>query len=139
MLTPRSPRLTTRSWILIVVLGLTGQLAWTVENMYLNVFVYDTITDDPNVWEFKLREGVKYHNGNPFTADDVVFSILRAKHENSDMKGLLTSVVEVTKVDEHTVRMRTDGPNPLLPNNLTNLFIMDREWSEANKVTLPQN
>lgn len=37
MLTPRSPRLTTRSWILIVVLGLTGQLAWTVENMYLNV------------------------------------------------------------------------------------------------------
>ena len=49
MLTPRSPRLTTRSWILIVVLGLTGQLAWTVENMYLNVFVYDTITDDPNV------------------------------------------------------------------------------------------
>ncbi|HRV77203.1 MAG TPA: ABC transporter substrate-binding protein [Thauera sp.] len=97
------------------------------------------ITDDPNVWEFKLREGVKYHNGNPFTADDVVFSILRAKHENSDMKGLLTSVVEVTKVDEHTVRMRTDGPNPLLPNNLTNLFIMDREWSEANKVTLPQN
>ena len=88
------------------------------------------ITDDPNVWEFKLREGVKYHNGNPFTADDVVFSILRAKHENSDMKGLLTSVIEVVKVDEHTVRMRTDGPNPLLPNNLTNLFIMDREWSE---------
>lgn len=37
------------------------------------------------------------------------------------MKGLLTSVVEVVKVDEHTVRMRTDGPNPLLPNNLTNL------------------
>ena len=97
------------------------------------------ITDDPNVWEFKLREGVKYHNGNPFTADDVVFSIMRAKHENSDMKGLLTSVVEVVKVDEHTVRMRTDGPNPLLPNNLTNLFIMDREWSEQNKVTLPQN
>ncbi|MBP7641313.1 MAG: ABC transporter substrate-binding protein, partial [Thauera sp.] len=90
------------------------------------------ITDDPTVWEFKLREGVKYHNGNAFTADDVVFSILRAKHENSDMKGLLTAVVEVTKVDEHTVRMRTDGPNPLLPNNLTNLFIMDREWSEAN-------
>lgn len=97
------------------------------------------ITDDPSVWEFKLREGVKYHNGNPFTADDVVFSIMRAKHENSDMKGLLTSVVEVVKVDDHTVRMRTDGPNPLLPNNLTNLFIMDREWAEENKVTLPQN
>ena len=85
------------------------------------------ITDDPNVWEFKLREGVKYHNGNPFAADDVVFSILRAKHENSDMMGLLTTVVVVTKVVEHTVRMRTDGPNPLPPNNLTNLFIMDPE------------
>ena len=95
--------------------------------------------DNPSVWEFKLREGVKYHNGNAFTADDVVFSINRAKHENSDMKGLLTTVVEVTKVDDLTVRMRTDGPNPLLPNNLTNLFIMDSEWAEANKVTVPQN
>jgi peptide/nickel transport system substrate-binding protein len=95
--------------------------------------------DDPAVWEFKLREGVSYHNGNPFTADDVVFSIMRAKHDNSDMKGLLTSVIEVTKVDDHTVRMRTDGPNPLLPNNLTNLFIMDQEWAEANNVTVPQN
>ncbi|WP_231979635.1 MFS transporter [Tessaracoccus coleopterorum] len=46
---PTPARLTRRSWILIVVLGLTGQLAWTIENMYLNVFVYDTITDDPTV------------------------------------------------------------------------------------------
>ncbi len=97
------------------------------------------ITDDPTVWEFKLREGVTYHNGNPFNADDVVFSIMRAKHENADMKGLLTSVVEVIKVDEHTVRMRTDGPNPLLPNNLSDLFIMDQEWSEANNTATPQN
>ena len=97
------------------------------------------LTDDPTVWEFKLREGVKYHNGNPFTADDVVFSIMRAKHENADMKGLLTTVVEAIKVDDHTVRLRTDGPNPLLPNNLTDLFIMDKEWSEENKVAVPQN
>jgi len=97
------------------------------------------ITDDPTVWEFTLREGVTYHNGNPFTADDVVFSIMRAKHDNADMKGLLTTVVEVTRVDDYTVQMRTDGPNPLLPNNLTNLFMMDREWSEANNVTVPQD
>ena len=97
------------------------------------------VTDDPSVWEFKLREGVRFHNGNPFTADDVVFSIMRAKHENADMKGLLTTVEEVTKVDDLTVRMRTKGPNPLLPNNLTNLFMMDEEWSEENKVTVPQN
>lgn len=97
------------------------------------------LTDDPTIWEFKLREGVKYHNGNPFTADDVVFSIMRAKHENADMKGLLTTVVEAIKVDDYTVRLRTDGPNPLLPNNLTDLFIMDKEWSEEHKVTVPQN
>lgn len=33
----------------MVLLGLTGELAWTIENMYLNVFVYNTITDDPTV------------------------------------------------------------------------------------------
>ncbi len=97
------------------------------------------LTEDPTVWEFTLRKDVKYHNGNPFTADDVVFSIQRAKHPNADMKGLLTTVVEVSKVDDYTVRMRTDGPNPLLPNNLTNLFMMDKEWSEENKVVTPQN
>lgn len=42
-------RLTARTWVTVVVLGLVGQLAWTVENMYLNVFVYDTITADPTV------------------------------------------------------------------------------------------
>jgi len=37
-----------RVWWTVVVVGLVGQLAWTVENMYLNVFVYDVITPDPN-------------------------------------------------------------------------------------------
>ncbi|QCX28482.1 MFS transporter [Nocardioides jishulii] len=45
----RSPALTPRTWLWAIVLGLTGQLAWTVENMYLNVFVHDTITDSPTV------------------------------------------------------------------------------------------
>lgn len=97
------------------------------------------VTDDPAVWEFKLRQGVKYHEGQDFTAEDVVFSINRAKHENADMKGLLSSVVEVWAEDDHTVRMRTDGPNPLLPNNLTNLFMMDKGWAEKHNVTIPQN
>jgi len=69
----------------------------------------------------------------------VVFSILRAKHDNADMKGLLTSVVGVEAVDDHTVHFTTDGPNPLLPNNLTNLFIMSQAWAEAHNVTVPQN
>jgi peptide/nickel transport system substrate-binding protein len=55
------------------------------------------------------------------------------------MKGLLTSVESVTKVDDQTVHVKTKGPNPLLVNNLTNTFIMDKEWSEQNNVQKPQD
>ena len=96
-------------------------------------------TSDPSVWEFKLRSGVKFHNGNEFNADDVVFSFKRAMMPDSDMKELLASVTDVTKVDDMTVHIKTDGPNPLLPNNLTNLFIMDEDWSKENKVEKPQD
>jgi peptide/nickel transport system substrate-binding protein len=88
--------------------------------------------DDPNVWVFNLRQGVKYHNGNDFTAEDVVFSINRAKTPTSDMKELLGSIVEVRAVGDHTVEFVTDGPNPILPANLTDLFIMDKDWTEEN-------
>lgn len=92
---------------------------------------------NPNVWVFKLREGVKFHGGEDFTAEDVVFSFNRAKLESSDMKELIVSIKEVRAVDDYTVEIETDGPNPILPSNLTNLFIMDKGWSEANNVTEP--
>jgi peptide/nickel transport system substrate-binding protein len=88
--------------------------------------------DDPTVWVFELREGVTYHDGSDFTAEDVVFSINRAKTPDSDMKELLTSITEVRAVDDYTVEMVTDGPNPILPSNLTNLFMMDKGWAEEN-------
>ena len=97
------------------------------------------LPEDPAVWEFKLREGVKYHNGASFNADDVVFSLNRAMQPTSDMKGLLTSVESIAKADDHTVRVKTKGANPLLVNNLTNTFIMDKEWSEANNAQKPQD
>ncbi len=87
---------------------------------------------DPNVWVFKLREGVKFHDGADFTAEDVVFSFERAKQPNSDMKELIGSIVEVRAADDYTVEIVTDGPNPILPANLTDLFIMDKGWTEAN-------
>ncbi|WP_136440480.1 ABC transporter substrate-binding protein [Pacificoceanicola onchidii] len=95
--------------------------------------------DDPNVWVFKLREGVKFHGGEDFTAEDVVFSFERAKQPNSDMKELINSITEVRAVDDFTVEIVTDGPNPILPNNLTNLFIMDKGWSEANNTVNVQD
>jgi peptide/nickel transport system substrate-binding protein len=97
------------------------------------------ITADPAVWEFKLRQGVKFHNGNAFTADDVVFSLDRARQPTSDMKGVLTSIDSASRVDDHTVHIKTKGPNPLLPNYLNNLFIMDKEWSEANNTVTVQD
>ncbi len=97
------------------------------------------VTDDPAIWEFKIREGVKFHNGTELTADDVVFSLQRARMPTSDMRGLLTSVTDVTKVDDYTVHIHTDGPNPLLPNNLTNMFIMNEAWARENGVEAPQD
>ncbi|MDD9977628.1 MAG: ABC transporter substrate-binding protein [Boseongicola sp.] len=95
--------------------------------------------DDPNVWVFKLREGVKFHNGNDFTAEDVVFSYERAKTPTSDMKELLNSIVEIRAVDDYTVEMVTDGPNPILSANLTDLFIMDKDWTEENNTVKVQD
>ncbi|MCR9220931.1 MAG: ABC transporter substrate-binding protein [Alphaproteobacteria bacterium] len=96
-------------------------------------------TEDPTVWRFQLREGVTFHGGEAFTADDVVFSINRAKKPTSAMKELLNSVAEVKKVDDYTVDFVTNGPNPLLPNNLTNLFMMDEGWTTENDAVEPQD
>ena len=86
----------------------------------------------PNVWVFKLREGVKFHDGADFTAEDVVFSLDRARSDKSNMKQLHAAVESITAVDDYTVEVTLAGPSPLYPNNLTNTFIMDKTWTEAN-------
>ena len=93
----------------------------------------------PDTWEFKLRPGVKFHGGQDFTASDVVFSVNRAKAESSDFKEQVASMVEVTAVDDLTVHVTTDGPNPILPNQLTSLFMVDEGWATENNVVEPQN
>ena len=95
--------------------------------------------DDPNVWTFTLREGVKFHDGADFTAEDVVFSFERAKQPNSDMKELIGSITEVRAVGDYAIEIVTDGPNPILPSNLTNLFMMDKGWTEANDTVAVQD
>jgi peptide/nickel transport system substrate-binding protein len=90
------------------------------------------VTSDPTVWEIKLRQGVRFHNGNPFDAGDVAFSIERALQPTSDMKGIISSIDKVTKVDDYTVHFKTKGPNPILPDQLTTIYMMDKEWAEAN-------
>ena len=94
---------------------------------------------EPAKWEFKLREGVKFHGGQDFTASDVVFSINRAKAEPSDFKEQVKSITNVEAVDDLTVHLTTDGPNPILPNQLTSLFMIDEGWATENNVVMPQD
>lgn len=94
---------------------------------------------DNTVWVFKLREGVTFHDGSAFTAEDVVFSIERAKKEGSNMRQLHVDVESVRAVDDLTVEFQMAGPSPIYPNNLTNTFIMDKTWSETNDVVEPQD
>ena len=94
---------------------------------------------DPATWRFKLREGVKFHNGNPFTADDVVASVERLLHPDARARGNLSAVKGVKKIDDLTVEFALAGPYPLLLNDLSGIFIMDKEWLEANGAMLPGN
>ncbi len=94
-------------------------------------------TTSPTTWRFKLRKDVKFHNGSTFNADDVIASLARVTHETSPLKGNLPAYKSSKKVDDHTVEIEVNGPYPLLLNDLTNIFIFDKEWLEANNSTLP--
>src|SRR5438132_4679331 len=69
---------------------------------------------EPTRWRFYLRKGVKFHNGEEFTADDVVFSAERVRANGSDLKTRLQADTKVVKVDDHTVDFVLSGPNPIL-------------------------
>ncbi len=94
-------------------------------------------TVSPTVWRFTLRQGVTYHNGEAFTADDVIASLERVTHETSPLKGNLPAYKSSRKIDDHTVEIEVNGPYPLLLNDLTNIFILSKKWMEANNALLP--
>ncbi len=92
---------------------------------------------DPKTWRFHLRPNVKFHGGEPFTADDVIFSVNRAKADGSDMAYTLASVKEVKKIDNLTVDFILETPNPILPQQTTSTYIMSKAWAEKNNATAP--
>lgn len=91
----------------------------------------------PTVWRFELRKGVQFHDGTPFSADDVVFSLARTQVEGSDMKSYTNDFKEVRKIDSHTVEIETKTPFPILPDVLSLVYIMSKKWCETNQATVP--
>ena len=90
-------------------------------------------------WRFKLRPNVKFHEGEPFTADDVVFNVQRALAPTSAHKSALPNVTGAKKVDDLTVDILTSAPTPVLPRALFNLRLMSRAWCVKHKVEKPQD
>jgi peptide/nickel transport system substrate-binding protein len=91
----------------------------------------------PLTWVFKLRPGVKFHDGSALTADDVVFSINRGKEATSQIANYANAVGTPRAVDPMTVEFTLTQPNPIFLQHIDTLWIMSKSWSEKNKVTKP--
>ena len=87
----------------------------------------------PTQVRFNLRRNVKFHDGSPFTADDVVFSYHRIKQPQGTQQVYVNGVADVRKIDDYTVDFILEGPAPILLRNLVYFRIMSKSWSEKNR------
>src|SRR6201992_795294 len=94
-------------------------------------------TPEPTRWRFHLRQGVKFQNGDPFTADDVVFSAQRVRAVGSNLLSRIDPDVKVVKVDDYTVDFVLTKPNPILTAQWDTWYIMDKKWCEENNSVAP--
>src|SRR6202000_228769 len=94
-------------------------------------------TPEPTRWRFHLRHGVKFQNGDPFTADDVLFSAERVRAKGSNLLSRIDPDVKVIKVDDYTVDFVLPLPNPILNSQWDTWYIMDKKWCEENNAVAP--
>lgn len=92
---------------------------------------------NPTLWRVKLRPNVKFHDGSPFTADDVVFSVLRAQHQVSPFKAYATAMGTPRKIDNLTVEFTLQQFNPIWAQHANSIFIMNKAWTEKNNASVP--
>jgi len=92
---------------------------------------------NPTTWRFTLRDGVKFHDGSPFTADDVVFSFERAAAPTSQLAQYARAVGKPVKIDDRTVEFRQEKPNPLMLEHINTIYIMSRAWCTAHHAEKP--
>ena len=93
----------------------------------------------PTTWVFQLRKGVRFHDGTPFTADDVVYSFDRARLSSVTFKLYANQSGTVRKLDDYTVEFTTPVPNPVMIESVGSIFIMSKRWCEKNGVAKPQD
>jgi peptide/nickel transport system substrate-binding protein len=94
-------------------------------------------TPEPTRWRFHLRKGVKFHNGDPFTADDVIFSAERVRAKGSNFTSVIPNDAKFVKIDDNTVDVVLTSPNPILTSQWDGWYIMDKKWCEENNAVAP--
>lgn len=94
-------------------------------------------TPEPTRWRFHLRKNVKFQNGDPFTADDVVFSADRVRDKGSNLTTRLPPDARVVKVDDYTVDFVLTSPNPILNSQWDTWYIMSKKWCKEHNVVAP--
>lgn len=86
---------------------------------------------DPTHWEFKLRRGVTFHEGQPFTATDAVFSLRRAvEWPQSRLRSEIPTIKKVEAADPYTLRIETSAPDATLPLRLASILILNQASAE---------
>jgi peptide/nickel transport system substrate-binding protein len=118
----------------------------------INLLVFDTLVErnrqqgvspslatgwtvvNPLTWRFTLRRNVTFHDGTPLTADDVVFSIERSQQPTSQVAVYTRRLGKAVRIDDHTIELRLQTPNPVLLEHLLNVMVMSRAWCVAHHV-----